>query len=54
MLVKLGKIGYEVLDDVGVRERVNAGLFGSLGWDAAWSVVSSILFVTPTETVVIR
>lgn len=35
LLVELGEVGHEVLDDVGVRERVDAGLLGGLCWDAA-------------------
>jgi hypothetical protein len=36
LLVELGKIGHEVLDDVGVRERVDFELGVVLGGDAAW------------------
>ena len=35
MLVELGQVGDEVFDDVGVGERVDAGLVGSVWWDAA-------------------
>jgi len=35
LLVELGEVGYEVLDDVGVWERVDARLSLGVGWDAA-------------------
>jgi hypothetical protein len=35
LLVELGKIGNEILDDVGVRERVDAGLGLCVGGNAA-------------------
>ena len=36
LLVEVGEIRYDVLDDVCVGERVDLGLFGSVGRDAAW------------------
>ena len=35
LFVELGEVGDEVFDDVGVGERVDAGLVGGVGWDAA-------------------
>lgn len=35
LLVKLRQVGHQVLDDVRVRERVDAGLLRGLGGDAA-------------------
>ena len=35
LLVELGQVGYEVLDDVGVRKRVNARLLLLLSGDTA-------------------
>lgn len=36
LLVELGKVGDEVLDDVGVGQGVDAGLGLGVGGDAAW------------------
>jgi hypothetical protein len=41
LLVELGKIGDEILDDVGVRKRVDAGLGLCVGRDAACQSVSN-------------
>jgi hypothetical protein len=35
LLVELGHIGDEILDNVGVRQRVDTRLFSRVGWDAA-------------------
>ena len=35
LLVELGEVGHQVLDDVGVRERVDLHLGAVLGGDAA-------------------
>ena len=37
MLVELGQVGNEVFNDVGVGERVDAGLVGCVWWDAAFT-----------------
>jgi len=44
LLVELGQVGHEVLDNVGVRERVDAGLLLGVNWDAAWSFHISRMF----------
>lgn len=36
LLVEVGQIGDEVLDDVGVRQRVDLDVRLGLGGDAAW------------------
>ena len=35
LLVELGQVGHEIADDVGVWERVDAGLVGGVGGDTA-------------------
>jgi hypothetical protein len=35
LLVEEGQIGHEILDDVGVRQRVDARLLGGVGRDTA-------------------
>ena len=40
LLVELGKVGNEILDDVGVREGVDAGLGLGVGGDTACKCVS--------------
>jgi hypothetical protein len=44
LLVELGKVGNEILDDVGVREGVDAGLGLGVGGNAAyWMLVGETL-----------
>lgn len=39
LLVEESQVGDQVLDDVGVRQRVNARLLGGFGRDAAWTIL---------------
>ena len=36
LLVEVGEIGNKILDDVGVRQRVDAGFALGIGGDTAW------------------
>lgn len=43
MLVEQGQVGNQVLDDVGVRQRVDARLLGGVGRDTAWKMLVLLL-----------
>jgi hypothetical protein len=46
LLVELGQVGHEVLDDVGVRERVDARLLLGLSGNAACQDMLAHVFIT--------
>jgi hypothetical protein len=47
LFVKLGEIGDDVFDDVGVGERVDFGFLLSVGWDSACSSLSAHIHKPP-------
>lgn len=42
LFVEVRKIGYEIFDDVGVRERINARFLCGVGRDTAYEIITLV------------
>lgn len=42
LLVEMGQVGNEILDDVGVRQRVQLDIAGAFGRDTAYEIFVSV------------